>query len=35
MLPGFGLPNILFSRKRGRETFGVLGLIYTMLAIGV
>jgi len=36
ILPGFGLISHIVAQERGkRETFGVLGIIYAILAIGV
>jgi cytochrome c oxidase subunit 1 len=36
ILPGFGLISHIVSQERGkRETFGLLGIIYAILAIGI
>jgi cytochrome c oxidase subunit 1 len=36
ILPGFGLISHIVSQERGKtETFGILGIIYAILAIGL
>jgi len=36
ILPGFGLISHIVAQERGKmETFGVLGIIYAILAIGL
>jgi len=36
ILPAFGLISHIVAQERGKdETFGVLGIIYAMLAIGI
>lgn len=36
ILPGFGLISHIVSQERGKsETFGVLGIIYAIIAIGI
>lgn len=36
ILPGFGLVSHIMAQERGKaEPFGALGIVYSMLAIGV